>query len=67
MEAEAIVLSKSLVIDGTYRVQRISFEDRDLLKTMASASILPGDTVRIFRDYDIVIQEIEEILGEELN
>lgn len=46
----------SLVIDGTYRVQRISFEDRDLLKTMASVSILPGDTVRIFRDYDIVIQ-----------
>jgi DtxR family Mn-dependent transcriptional regulator len=49
-------IPSSLVNEGTYRVQRISFEDRDLLKTLASVSILPGDTVSVFRDDNIVIQ-----------
>jgi len=46
----------SLVTDGNYRLQRISFEDHDLLRVLASANILPGDIVKVYRDENIVIE-----------
>ncbi len=49
-------ISVSLAEPGKYKLNRISFEDRRLLKEMSSISAFPGATLEVFNDNSLRVE-----------